>query len=140
MAYWQEYLTPRTVDEAVRLLAGYGDDAQIVAGGADLILGFQQSGHQPVKALVDVTAIDGLSQIGEDDTHVVIGAAVTHTQIECHPLVLRHGAALAEGREGDSHQAALRPTLARSTLYVARPTPTVRAGSNMVRSDDGQLP
>ncbi len=96
MAYWQEYLTPRTVDEAVRLLAGYGVDAQIVAGGTDLILGFQQSGHRPVKVLVDVTAIDGLSQIGEDDTHVVIGAAVTHTQIERHPLVLRHGAALAE--------------------------------------------
>jgi len=96
MAYWQEYLTPRTVDEAVRLLAGYGADAQIVAGGTDLILGFQQSGHRPVKALVDVTAIDGLNQIGEDDAHVVIGAAVTHAQLERHPLVLRHGAALAE--------------------------------------------
>ena len=96
MSLWNTYHTPRTVDEALHLLQQYGERAQIVAGGTDLILDLQQGNHPPVEALVDVTRIAGLDEMREEDGWVVIGAAVTHAQIEGSELVRKHGAALAE--------------------------------------------
>lgn len=106
MNYWQYYHTPTTVIDALKLLQQYGDDAQIIAGGTDLILDMQNGAHAPVTALVDVTHIDGLATIhtasATDDTtddatqYVVLGAAVTHTQIERSALIQQHGAALVE--------------------------------------------
>lgn len=96
MSLWNAYHTPDTLDEALRLLQTYGERAQIIAGGTDLILDMQYGNHAPVEALVDVTRIAGLNEIREEDGWVVVGAAVTHTQIEKSELVRRHGAALAE--------------------------------------------
>ncbi len=96
MALWNAYHTPTTMDEALRLLQQYGDGAEIVAGGTDLILDMQQGNHAPAHALVDVTRIDGLADIREEDGCVVLGAAVTHAQIERSTIVRMHGTALAE--------------------------------------------
>ncbi len=96
MSLWNAYHTPETIDEALHLLQTYGDRAQIIAGGTDLILDMQQGNHPPVDALVDVTRITGLDEISEEDGWIVIGAAVTHAQIESSELIHRHGAALAE--------------------------------------------
>lgn len=96
MSTWREYYTPTTVAEALSILQQHGGDAQIVAGGTDLILEMQQGNHAPVAALVDVTSISGMNTIRQEDGWVVIGAAVTHTQIERSALVRQHGAALAE--------------------------------------------
>jgi carbon-monoxide dehydrogenase medium subunit len=102
MTYWQHYHTPTTVAHALGLLQHYGDQAQIIAGGTDLILDMQNGVHAPVAALVDVTQIDSLSTIhtetDSDDAEqwVVVGAAVTHTQIERSELLQGHGAALVE--------------------------------------------
>lgn len=96
MPLWKEYFTPKTVAEAIDLRARYGSEALFVAGGTDLILDLQQGNHAPVVALVDVTSIEHLNEIGVQDGWVVIGAAVTHTDVEANPLVQRHGPALAE--------------------------------------------
>lgn len=101
MTHWQHYHTPHTVAHALGLLRQYGDQAQLIAGGTDLILDMQSGNHAPVVALVDVTQIDALSTIhtetDTDDGHwVVLGAAVTHTQIERSPVIQEHGAALVE--------------------------------------------
>ena len=96
MSLWNTYHTPQTVEEALQLLQQYGDRAQIVAGGTDLILDMQQGNHPPVEALVDVTRIAGLDEIRAEDGWIVLGAAVTHAQIESSELIRRHGAALAE--------------------------------------------
>ena len=96
MSHWNEYHTPGTVAEALALMTRYQDDAQLVAGGTDLILDLQYTDHRPVHALVDVTRIAGLNTIRQEDDWVVLGAAVTHAQIERNNLVLTHGAALAE--------------------------------------------
>jgi carbon-monoxide dehydrogenase medium subunit len=100
MSYWQQYHTPTTVADALGLLRRYGEQAQIIAGGTDLLLDMQTGAHAPVTALVDVTQIEGLSTIraetdgGQD--WVILGAAVTHTQIERSPLIQEHGLALVE--------------------------------------------
>jgi CO/xanthine dehydrogenase FAD-binding subunit len=100
MTYWQHYHTPATIADALGLLQQYGDQAQIIAGGTDLILDMQNGAHAPVTALVDVTHIDDLATIhtetGSDEQWVVLGAAVTHTQVERSPLIQEHGAALVE--------------------------------------------
>lgn len=93
---WQAYHSPESLDEALSLLDYYGGDAQIIAGGTDLILDVQQGNHATPIALIDVTAIRGLDRIIEEEGWIVIGAAVTHAAIEAHPLVRHHGAALAE--------------------------------------------
>lgn len=93
---WQAYHTPQSVDEALVLLTQYASNAQIVAGGTDLILDVQQGNHAVPQALIDVTAIRGLDRIGEDAGWIVIGAAATHAAIEINPLIRRHGMALAE--------------------------------------------
>lgn len=97
MSLWEHYHLPRTVDEALDLLAGYGGEARVVAGGTDLILEMHEGRRPPVKALIDVTHIDGLDQIRRAGDWVTIGAAVTHTQIVESPLIREHGTALAEG-------------------------------------------
>src|SRR5436190_429709 len=95
MSYWQQYHTPATVADALALLDKYGAQAQIIAGGTDLILDMQNGAHAPVTALVDVTQIEGLSTLKAEsaggESWVLLGAAVTHTQIERSPLIQEHG-------------------------------------------------
>ena len=96
MSLWKEYYTPTSIAEALQIRAQHGHDAQFVAGGTDLILDLQQGNHAPLFALVDVTTIRHLNEIHKENDWIVLGAAVTHSDVEANPLVRRHGAALAE--------------------------------------------
>jgi CO/xanthine dehydrogenase FAD-binding subunit len=96
MSLWKEYYTPSSIAEALRIRTQHGHDAQFVAGGTDLILDLQQGNHAPLVALVDVTTIQHLNEIHKEGDWIVLGAAVTHSDVEANPLVRRHGAALAE--------------------------------------------
>jgi len=93
---WQAYHTPQTIDEALSLLSQSGSRAQIVAGGTDLILDVQQGNRSVPQVLVDVTTIRGINEIRQEGEWIVVGAAVTHADIERDPLVCSHGTALAE--------------------------------------------
>jgi hypothetical protein len=96
MAYWNDYYTPTTVEEAVAILQKYDGKACMVGGGTDLLLEIQQ-GHRPkVEALIDPTRIVGLDQIVEEDGYIVIGAGVTHTRIVNDPRIRRQATCLAE--------------------------------------------
>jgi CO/xanthine dehydrogenase FAD-binding subunit len=82
MPHWKAYHTPRTVEETLRLLASYDGQAQIIAGGTDLMIDLQHGEDEPPRAaLVDVTRVDELSGIHVQDGAVTLGAAVTHTAI-----------------------------------------------------------
>lgn len=97
MSRWQNYHSPHSLDEALTLLHDYGDQARIVAGGTDLILDMQADAAEFVEALVDVTAIAGFDAIHMDaDGRIVLGAGVTHDQIEHSPLIRAGGACLVE--------------------------------------------
>ncbi len=97
MSRWQSYHSPRSLDEALTLLHDYGDRAKIVAGGTDLILDMESGHEDPVEALIDVTAIAGFGLIQIDDAgRIVLGAGVTHDQIEHSPLVQTGGTCLME--------------------------------------------
>jgi carbon-monoxide dehydrogenase medium subunit len=83
-----------SVEEARELLVRYGEDAAVVCGGTELLLllklGFAAFGH-----LVDVKPIESIRGIRAENGTLVIGAAVTHREIERSTLVLERLPALA---------------------------------------------
>ncbi len=91
---WNDYFMPKTLEEAVRLLAAHGGRARVIGGGTDY---FVDEAHQPApEALVDVTRIADLRGIWEEEGYVVIGCGASHAQIVASPIVQAHGAALVE--------------------------------------------
>ena len=96
MARWQAYHTPATVSEALSLLHEHKDKARIIAGGTDLILDMEAEQAAAPLALVDVTRITGIDRIAQEDGWIVLGAGITHTQIESSPLLRAHARCLTE--------------------------------------------
>jgi carbon-monoxide dehydrogenase medium subunit len=78
---WQAYETPNTVEEALEILHRYDGQAEIIAGGTDLIIELQEGKHS-VGCLVDVTRIPGLDRIERQGEWIVLGANVTFRQIK----------------------------------------------------------
>ena len=99
---WQEYHMPRTLEEALRLLAEYGAEARIVAGGTDLLVELgrrvaDEPGAPPVRALIDVTRVAGLDRVWLDDGGWIhVGPTVTHNQAVASQLLVERGAPLAQ--------------------------------------------
>ena len=91
---WQAYLFPSSVDEALAMLADHHGQAQIIAGGTDLVLQARR-GKCPATAMVDVTRIPGLDRIEERDGYVVLGAQVTHARAARSPLIRQRAGVLA---------------------------------------------
>jgi aerobic carbon-monoxide dehydrogenase medium subunit len=85
---------PQTVEEATSLLDEHGDEAMLYCGGTELLL-LAKMGFASFEHLVDTNAIGELAGIREDGDTLVLGATVTHRQIERSPLVLQRLPALA---------------------------------------------
>jgi carbon-monoxide dehydrogenase medium subunit len=87
---------PRSIEDAVALLAEHGPDAKIVAGSTAFTIMLRQRLVAP-RALVSLGRLDGdLRAIRESDGHLVIGALVTHREVEKSDLVRRTLPVLAE--------------------------------------------
>jgi carbon-monoxide dehydrogenase medium subunit len=84
-----EYFAPRTVSEALDLLARHGDDAKILAGGQSLLPMMKLRIASP-RYLVDVNRIEGLSGLRRDGDRLVIGALCRHAEILSSPIVREH--------------------------------------------------
>jgi carbon-monoxide dehydrogenase medium subunit len=93
---WQHYHRPRTVDDALALLARYDGQARVIGGGTDFLVETRRGLHRPQEAIVDATGIDGLGEIALSDGYVTIGCGVTHSRIIRHPLVRTRATCLAE--------------------------------------------
>src|SRR3972149_4242608 len=90
-----EYFAPRTVAEAVSLLAERGPEAMIVAGGTDLYPNMKRRQFEP-KALVGLRAISELKRMeGDVERGLTIGAGMTLTQVSRHPMLTQAYPALA---------------------------------------------
>jgi 4-hydroxybenzoyl-CoA reductase subunit beta len=82
-----EIVRPRSVDGAVQALARFGRDAQMVAGGTDLIPSMKQGLFSP-RALVDLKGLRDLDFISFDpDRGLEIGALTTISKIAASPLI-----------------------------------------------------
>jgi aerobic carbon-monoxide dehydrogenase medium subunit len=76
-----EYEAPTTVDEAVDLLAEYGDEASVLAGGQSLIPLLALRLARP-EVLIDINGIGELSGISAEDGWVTIGAVTREYMAE----------------------------------------------------------
>src|SRR5260221_3594296 len=76
-----EYARPSTLSEAVALLAKYGEDAKILAGGHSLIPAMKLRFGRP-SVVVDIGRIPELNYIREQGGRLTIGATTTHRTLE----------------------------------------------------------
>ena len=74
---------PRSVDEAVAVLAQVGHDGKVLAGGQSLIPILNMRLASPAH-LVDINRVAGLADVAVTDTEVRVGALVRHAQLEHH--------------------------------------------------------
>ncbi|MBM3510731.1 MAG: xanthine dehydrogenase family protein subunit M [Alphaproteobacteria bacterium] len=79
------YHAPRSLADAVRLLAELGDDAKVLAGGQSLIAAMNFRLARPA-ALVDINRIAGLDYVKNEGGTLRIGALARHARFE-RPLV-----------------------------------------------------
>jgi carbon-monoxide dehydrogenase medium subunit len=82
-----DYAAPRSLDEALRLLAGT-EGAKVLGGGMSLIPALK---HRLAAAplLVDLARIAGLDQISVGGGRIRIGARATHAAVMSHPGLAR---------------------------------------------------
>lgn len=116
---------PRTVEEAVAVLAQVGHDGKVLAGGQSLVpvlnMRLASPGH-----LVDVNGVAGLDTVEVTAEHVRVGALVRHAGLERH----------------DGAAAAL-PLLRQAVRHVAHPAIRTRGttvGSLAHADPAGEMP
>jgi len=83
------YLVPKRISDAVRMMADYGPDAMFVAGGTDLYPNMKRRQQTP-KTVISVMRLGNLHDItGDGEKGVVIGASVTLTEVAEHEVINR---------------------------------------------------
>jgi carbon-monoxide dehydrogenase medium subunit len=81
-----EYESPKTLDEALRLLGRHGDEAKILAGGHSLLPLMKLRLAAP-RYVVDIGRVRGMDYIREEKDTIAIGALVTHAQVVASVLL-----------------------------------------------------
>jgi 2-furoyl-CoA dehydrogenase FAD binding subunit len=79
-----DYVRPDTADEAIAVLAEYGDDARVLAGGQSLMAMMNLRLADP-SVLIDITRIPELDQIRDLGSRIEVGAAVTQNKLLAWP-------------------------------------------------------
>jgi len=82
-----DYIRCDSADEAVALLAEYGDDARVLAGGQSLMPMLNMRVAQP-KMLLDISRAADLTVTRVDDGALAVRAAVTQSAVEGRPSLV----------------------------------------------------
>lgn len=84
-----DYLVPRSITDAVKMIGDAGSDAMFVAGGTDLYPNMKRRQQTP-KTVISITRLRELRQIKGDATSgVIIGSSVSLTELCQHPIINR---------------------------------------------------
>jgi CO/xanthine dehydrogenase FAD-binding subunit len=138
-----DYLSPRSIDEALGVLARHGDEAKALAGGQSLVPLLSFRLVRPAY-IVDLNDVAGLAGIRLDDGHLAIGAMTRQRAVETSPLVRERCPLLAEAMPQIGHvQIRNRGTIGGSLAHAdpASELPAVVAaldGELVLRSARGQ--
>ncbi len=118
---------PTTITEALTVLTDH-PDALPVAGGTDLLLDLHRGGPGEPVVLVDLTTIAGLDEIDPTDTHITLGATVTHNQVVQSTDVIDSALPLAQAcLEVASPQLRNRATVAGNIITASPANDTISA-------------
>src|SRR5262245_60987909 len=99
-----EYHRPASLDELFDLLARFGDDGRILAGGQSLVPALNMRLATP-RAVIDINRLPGLDDIRLTPEGLVIGALARHDAVERSSLVARHAPLIAAAMPHVGHAA-----------------------------------
>ena len=90
-----EYLEPRNLRQAIRMLQQHGENARVVAGSTDFLVRWRAGFWHP-DFVVNIQHLPGLGRLTFSRSNGLrLGALVTIQALEQHPAVRRHYPALA---------------------------------------------
>ena len=98
------YHRPSTVEEAIGLLAEYGSDAKVLAGGQSLVPLLALRLSHP-EHLIDIGRIAGLDGAEDGPDGFTIGAAVRHAEVELAPVTAKAAPLVAAAMPHIGHRA-----------------------------------
>jgi len=98
------YHRPASLAETFDLLARYGDDGRILAGGQSLVPALNMRLATP-RAVIDINRLPGLDTIRLASEGLVIGALARHEAVERSPLVRELAPLLALAMPHVGHEA-----------------------------------
>lgn len=122
------YLRAESLDQALDLLAQYGDDARLLAGGQSLMATLNLRLSAP-SVLIDLNHIPDLAGITETETAVRIGAMTRHVAVERSPIVARHLPLIAAAMPHVAHAAIRNRGTLGGSLALADPAAEMPASA-----------
>jgi len=136
-----ELFQPATVDDTMRLLGQYREDAWVMAGGLDTFDWLKDRIKRP-KVVVDLSQVKELSGIREAGGGLEIGATTTLTEVVRHPVIREKYSILSTGAEAAAspqirNQGTLGGNVSQDTRcwYYRAGWPCYRAGGNTCFAD-----
>ncbi|HEY0822554.1 MAG TPA: FAD binding domain-containing protein, partial [Ramlibacter sp.] len=89
------YHRPASVEEALELLARFGADAKLIAGGQSLVPMMNMRLASPAQ-LVDINDLSELGQLRVQGERLQVGALARHRTVAESPLAATHCPLLAQ--------------------------------------------
>ncbi len=90
-----DYKKVSSINEAVQLLDQYGYEAKILSGGHSLVPALKLRLNRP-SVLIDISGIQGMNTINENNGEIVVGANCTHKQIMTSDVIKNNVNVLAQ--------------------------------------------
>ncbi len=115
-----DYVRAESPAHAFALMAQYGDDARILAGGQTLLATLNMRLSQPA-LLVDIAGLSAWRGIELQGNTLRIGALTRHVEIEESPLVAQHAPLLTQAAPHIAHRAIRNLGTLGGTLAYADP-------------------
>jgi len=82
-----EYLEPKYIEEALKMISDYGQKGSVLAGGTDLIIAMKKRKVNP-QYIINIKSIPDLDYIRYDrENGLGIGAVTTHSAIADSPVI-----------------------------------------------------
>lgn len=117
-----DFLQPTKIDQACNLLKDYKEKAKIIAGGTDFMIDLHKDDLSPeVEYIIDISNLNELKYIREEDDEINIGAGTTHNEIANSSIINEWAPVLAKATNSiGSPQIRNRGTLA-GNIVTASP-------------------
>src|SRR5579859_987756 len=92
---WEKYLLPTSIEEALTFLQQHAGEARLIAGGTDVLVELQR-GVRPTTTLIDLTRLQELHYIREENGVIHLGALTTHNDVIASSLCVQYALPLAQ--------------------------------------------
>ncbi|MGM0420954.1 MAG: FAD binding domain-containing protein [Bacillota bacterium] len=77
-----EFFQPENLDEAVNILSNKNENIKVLAGGTDLVIELRDDSlPKKINSILDISRIESLKKIKNENGEITIGALVTHEEL-----------------------------------------------------------